>query len=121
MIEFGGNIYYIDINAIGETIKQLGINATDLITDKEIKTTLDESGKKTGTEIIEVTRERGLDMDVAKYDVIRLMLDVVMDGNNETEDDSLGLDRALEKTSLPFKIAFNSLIKYGILKEVEED
>jgi len=120
MIEFGGNIYYIDISAIENIVKPSGLDPSDLITDTETKTILDSTDIKTSTEIIQVTRERGREMDAAKYDIVRLMLDVLMDGNNENEDDSLGLDRALDKTSLPFKIAFNSLIKYGILKEVED-
>ena len=39
---------------------------------------------------------------------------------NETIDDTLGQDRAFKDTTIPFKVAFNTLINYGILKEIEE-
>jgi hypothetical protein len=42
-----------------------------------------------------------------------------MDGTEETDDTSLGAERALDKTSLSFKIAFNTLFTYGVLKEQE--
>jgi hypothetical protein len=51
--------------------------------------------------------------------MIRLMMEILMDGTEETDDDTLGADRALEKTSLSYKIAFNTLYNYGILKEQE--
>jgi hypothetical protein len=47
-----------------------------------------------------------------------MMIEIITDDMEDT-DDSLGVDRALEKTSLAYKIAFNTLHNYGILKEVE--
>ena len=63
-------------------------------------------GKITGSEITEVSRDRGREIDGAKYEMIRLMMEILMDGTEETDDDTLGADRALEKTSLSYKIAF---------------
>jgi hypothetical protein len=119
MIEFGGNIYYIDINAIEKVIKPVGIEPTDKIIEREEKVILDPNGTPVSTEITEVSRERGREIDGAKYDIIRMMLEIVMDGTEETDDTSLGAERALDKTSLSFKIAFNTLLTYGVLKEQE--
>lgn len=119
MIEFGGSIYYIDLDALEKTIKPNGIEPTDKIVEREEKAILDSEGNITGSEITEVSRERGREIDGAKYEMIRLMMEILMDGTEETDDDTLGADRALEKTSLSYKIAFNTLYNYGILKEQE--
>lgn len=47
-----------------------------------------------------------------------MMVEVLIDSDDES-DTSLGADRALEKTPLSYKFAFNTLIEYGILKEKE--
>ncbi len=39
--------------------------------------------------------------------------------NNVDFDDTLGIDRAISKTNLGFKISFNTLIDLGIIKEVD--
>jgi hypothetical protein len=119
MIEFGGSIYYIDLDALEKAIKPIGIDPMDKVIDREEKAYLDADGKVTGSEITEVSRDRGREIDGAKYEMIRLMMEILMDGTEETDDDTLGADRALEKTSLSYKIAFNTLYNYGILKEQE--
>ena len=119
MIEFGGSIYYIDFDAIEKIIKPAGIDPTDKLIEREEKAYVDAEGKILSSEITEVSRERGREIDGAKYEMVRYMVDVLMDGTEETDDDSLGADRALQKTSLAYKIAFNTLYHYGILKEQE--
>jgi hypothetical protein len=47
-----------------------------------------------------------------KYDILRTMLDVV--DVTEEIDETLGAEMGLEKSSLSFKIAFNTLYEYGI-------
>ena len=118
MIEFGGIIYYIDLDAMERTIALAGVKPTDIIKNTETKTILDEHGTVIESEQLITSNERGKEIDATKYEVIRLMLEIIMDDNEES-DDSLGVDRALEKTPLSFKIAFNTLYNYGILKEKE--
>lgn len=119
MIEFGGSFYYIDIDALEKAIKPVGVEPTDKIIEREEKVVLDGANNVLNTEVTEVSRERGREIDGAKYDIIRMMLEIVTDGTEETDDTALGAERALEKTSLSFKIAFNTLYNYGILKEQE--
>lgn len=115
MIEFGGNIYYIDLTAFNETV--VSINEKT-ITQIDKKYVLDEEGKIIQTEVLETVRERAKEIEAVKYDVIREMLMVILDYDGGEEDDAaLGPERALDKTPLSYKIAFNTLINYGILKE----
>jgi len=119
MIEFGGNIYYIDVEALENTIKPIGAKGSKKIIEKETKTYADENGKVLSIEITEVERERPREIDATKYDILRVMIEILMDATEDTDDDSLGAERALDKTSLGYKIAFNTLYNYGILKEKE--
>jgi len=117
MIEFGGVIYSLDLEAFSKAIRITNDpNETDN-TDKSVKTYKDEKGKITSSEILETTLSKGLEVDTTKYELLRLLLDIVMDDVEEEKDDSLGIDRVLEKRPLSYRIAFNTLLEYNILKE----
>lgn len=115
MIEFGGTIYYIDLESVDKIVNTPSGN---MIT-KETKTYLNEKGKVISSEVNENTFERPSEMNSVKYDFIRVLLEVVMDDDPDETDATLGHDRILDKTPLSYRIAFNTLLKYGILKEEE--
>lgn len=56
-------------------------------------------------------------INAPKYEILRLMLDVVLN-DNEIVDDSLGI-RALRNSTIPFKLTLNTLINYNIIKEIK--
>jgi hypothetical protein len=120
MIEFGGVIYYIDINAFDKAVTTPNNKTKEKVTQSDKKIVTDENGRVIGTETLEHIHERGKEIDAAKYEVLRLMLEVLVDYDEEF-DVSLGADRALDKASLSYKLAFNTLYNYGILKEKEID
>jgi len=55
-------------------------------------------------------------INAAKYEMIRLFLDVLLSTNEEI-DEKMGY-RSLDNLSFPFKLSFNTLIEYKIIKEV---
>lgn len=115
MIEFGGTIYSIDLEAMDKTVNK--VLDSDEIKTKELKTYLDSEGKIVSAEIYEHTTEKMPEVSAAKYDFVRLLLEIVMDDDPDETDATLGPDRILDKTPLSYRIAFNTLLKYGILKE----
>lgn len=115
MVEFGGILYFIDLDALDKVISMELLESK--LVETHSKTMLDENGKIVSVEINEHSSERVKEISPAKYDIIRTMLDVVLDITEDEIDDTLGAERGLEKTSLSFKIAFNTLIEYGVLKE----
>jgi len=117
MIEFGGTIYHLDLDKLSEVIS-LSTKLEKQVVETVVKQYLDATGNITGSEILQTTRDRDLTIDSTKYDMLRMMIEIITDDMEEA-DDTLGVDRALEKTSLAYKIAFNTLHNYGILKEVE--
>jgi len=116
MIDFGGIIYYIDLTAFDKAITPVGVKPTDKIITTEFKTYRDSQGHVTSSEDYTTSILRGKEIDATKFEIIRTMIDVILDYNDES-DTSLGAERALEKTTLAYKIAFNTLFNYGILKE----
>lgn len=55
-------------------------------------------------------------INVFKYDAVKQCIDTILT-ENVVDDNGLGLLNS--ELSLPFKIAFNTLIKYGILVKEE--
>lgn len=118
MIEFGGEIYYIDIKALDDAITPNKDWAVGRVTDIEKKTTLNPDGSIASVEVIERTYNKVKEIDAAKYDTLRMCIEILIDYDEEA-DDTLGVDRVLDKTPLSYKMAFNTLMKEGILKQHE--
>ncbi len=93
-LEFGGKEFYINFNKL-----------TDLVVIKD--ETKDDEEEMTNT----------IHIDVTKYETIREMIATVIDTNAEI-DDKMGIV-GLNSLPISFKIAYNTLIHYNILDEVE--
>lgn len=92
MVEIFGKYYYIDLDKITEVCRT-GEN-------------VDEFGN-TSTEI-----------NIFKYELIKLCVDRVLNEYDET-DENIGVF-AQKETTTSFKLAFNTLIKVGLLTEDDE-
>jgi hypothetical protein len=93
MVEIFGKTYYIDL---------------DGITDK----------CRTGNSIKDDDESETLEINIFKYEIIKMCLERVLSEYDETEDE-LGVF-SQQKAGIAFKIAFNTLIKYEILIEEDE-
>lgn len=117
MLEIGGKIFTLDLDGI-ENIVIIDKNyegkfdIVETITDN-----VDTFGNSTNALRKVVKQERQKQVDQTKYETIRLLIELILT-DTENLDDSLGFDRAMSKSSLGFKITFNTLLEYGILKEI---
>jgi hypothetical protein len=118
MLEFGGVNYSFSLEGFSKAIKLGNSDPKELIkfVTTETKTGVD---AKVTTKVSETTSERGLEIDSAKYELIKTMIEIIMDDVDVEADDTLGVDRAFDKFNLSYKIAFNTLLSYGILVESE--
>lgn len=116
MLEIGGIEYTIDLDMLG-TVITTKASGEKTITEKETKKILDDKGELIGTEVYTKEFERVREIDMAKYETIRVLFEVILSSQEEVDDD-LGIDRALNKLPLPFKLSFNTLLEYGIIKEL---
>ena len=119
MIEFGGVLYYFDVDSLENAIKLKETSNDERIIDTTTTVHYDAAGVIISSETVTTSTERGREVDATKYDLLRMCIEVLID-YNEGSDDTLGADRALEKTPLAYKLAFNTLLNYGILKDYEE-
>jgi hypothetical protein len=92
MVEIFGKSYYIDIDGITEKCR----------TGNTIK---DEEGET-------------LEINIFKYEIIKMCLDRVLN-DYEDVDEEMGVFGS-NNVNVSLKIAFNTLIKYGILIEDDE-
>lgn len=118
MLEFGEKIYYIDLKALNKSITIQEASKTEFTIDKERKEFLNAEGKLVSAETYERKSQQIKEIDTAKYDILKTFIEYLMD-YEETGDDALGADRALDQTPLGYKIIFNTLYKEGIIKEKE--
>ena len=60
----------------------------------------------------------GIQIDISKWEILRFMIEALMSNHSEI-DDKLGIAGLNNNSSIPFKIAFNTLLKYNVLQEEE--
>lgn len=113
MTEIFGQIYYIDFDVIDLF---LGLTNKKDSEKEDIETTtiktFDDEGKVIGKTISEVKTSKTLtEINGVRYDLIRGLLD---DISNFGEGDKLA------DMPINFKLAFNTLTAYGILKPIED-
>ena len=116
LLEFGGISYYIDFDGLNNILKTDPVLEQKEAKEVETKTTYIQGGVEK-TEIVERTFYKGLEIDISRYETFRALLEILLTYNEES-DTTLGAERALNDASLPFKLAFNTLVKYGVLKQL---
>ena len=117
MIEFGGTYYHLNFEAMDKLLTYDDKLIAREISENEIKILFDKNNDKIGEEHTTKTYEKAKEIDTTRYDVLRMCLEVILNFN-EAVDDELGSTRALKGTPLSFRVAFNTLLKYNILKAI---
>tara|TARA_R110000796_G_scaffold59710_3_gene137848 strand:+ start:802 stop:1158 length:357 start_codon:yes stop_codon:yes gene_type:complete len=116
MIEIFGNLYYIDFEVLD---KFLIIDKTnDNASNETITETFDKHSKLLGKEVV-VNNNGVKEINGVKFEVIRNFIEdlgMASEANSDDYDSALG-SRNLEKMSIKFKLAFNTLIFYNILRK----
>lgn len=105
-LEFGGEYVYIDFDEITNVIK--------LEPPKEEENKTDENDE----DLIPPSQFGNITIDVVKWEMINKMIDTILEDFSE-EDPTMGR-KNLDKLSVSFKIAYNTLLNYNIIKIIEE-
>jgi hypothetical protein len=101
LLQVGGKELYFDIDRLSDVVKiESKINQDDIL-------------EKINDEDME---DSAIQIDITKYELYREMIATILSYNEEI-DDKMGLV-ALNKTTIPFKIAYNTLLMKGIIKEL---
>jgi hypothetical protein len=118
LLDFGGVAYYIDFNGL-ENLLRSGDPELEAKTLRETET--ETTNLVGGVEKVVTTikeRHKPREVDISKYETYNHLLDILMafEYTADSDEDYLGVEGTLKKTPLPFKIAFNTLVHYGVLK-----
>jgi hypothetical protein len=101
MLEVLGESYYIDFTEL-ESITNIPKSEKNTTKDREkIEMVIDDDTQH---------------ISIVKYETIKMMLEVILTEREEM-DENLGFHNS-KNLSLPFKIAFNTLLMYGIIKHL---
>jgi hypothetical protein len=118
MIKVGNKSFYIDFKSIETLVAGSPDFQAQEMEEKENIKNINHEGE-VSSEINTVrTYLKDKQYDASKYDILVMMLQVVM-SNQEDIDDSLGIERGLSSQPIPFKIAFNTLLYYKVLRSLE--
>ena len=113
LLEVGGKEYYIDVDALSAciSVEKKSLVGSD---NEEIH---NKHRLNTGFKVeYKVENEGGLQIDVAKYEIYRDLLNTVLT-TNEIFDEKLGV-AGLNSLPIPFKLSFNTLLIKRIIKEL---
>jgi len=116
-LEFGGVNYYVDFDALDSLLDIDKKNTKKNVIETETIISYDNENNIIGKTVTKRENERNKEINLASYETLRLLMEVIFSYQNEDMDDTLGAQRALDSSTLPFKLSFNTLIKYGIIKE----
>lgn len=111
-LEFGGEYVYIDFDEITNVIR-LELPKEEISDEDE---EIDEDD--TDEEGTPPSQHGNITIDVVKWEMINKMIDTVLDDLSET-DPTMGR-KNLDKLPVSFKIAYNTLLNYNIIKIIEE-
>jgi hypothetical protein len=116
-LDFGGTTYYIDFEAFDSLLTIDGDLTPKTVEDVNEHKIYDAKDKLISTEVSITKTQKNKEINIASYETIRMLMEIVLTFQDDN-DDTLGPKRALATAPLSFKISFNTLLKYGIIKEL---
>lgn len=105
LLQIGGKELYFDIDKLSDVVKI----ESKLYQEDILEKINDEMGQ-------EIMEESTVRIDITKYELYREMIATILSYNEEI-DDKMG-SVALNKTTIPFKMSYNTLLMKGIIKEL---
>jgi hypothetical protein len=118
MIDIFGEIYYIDFEQVDLFLGWDPKLKAGEVTETQQTKILDGEGNLLSTEIIETTARKPQEINAVRFDLIRNLIDDL--GDEQANDSDIALGEKPENMSLSFKLAFNTLRAYQILKPLKD-
>ena len=104
-----GNYYYFDLEELSQFIRIEKSESVDDILGENEKEEEVEKGEP--SEVVE-----GQIIDLTKWETIKVMIESVLSENGPV-DEAMGRTKLGEQLSIPFRLSFNTLLNYKIIKE----
>jgi hypothetical protein len=120
MIEILGIMYYIDFDTLDSfLISDKSLKAGE-VEDVQTTETFDNKNKLVGKTVITTKTQKSREVNGVRFDVIRGFINDLGDDEEDDVDSKIGKVVNVEEMSIRFKLAFNTLVAYGILKQIED-
>jgi len=107
-----GNYYYLDLEELSQFIKIEKSESVDDILGENKK----EEETKNDSSTEEENPIEGQIIDLTKWETIKVMIESVLSENGPV-DEAMGRTKLGEQLSIPFRLSFNTLLNYKIIKE----
>lgn len=109
-----GSQYYFDLDELSQFIRIEKNETVDDILGTEPEPKVEEKDSDDTT-----TKEEPIEgqiIDLTKWETIKVMIESVLSENNPV-DEAMGKTKLGEQLSIPFRLSFNTLLNYKIIKE----
>jgi hypothetical protein len=121
LLNIGGQNYFIDFQSAEKLLTSGSTFKGGKVEDKETTETFDSDGKLIGKVVITKETLRGKEVDMFRYETIKDMMDIIFSDDDE-EDPAVKVNKKkLDSQPMSFKIAFNTLLEYGVLNIAEDE
>jgi hypothetical protein len=108
--KIAGNQYCFDLDELSLFIRLEKNETVDDILGEDKKEETTEDGNETDS-IIESQI-----IDITKWETIKVLIESVLSENGPV-DEAMGITKLGEQLSIPFRLSFNTLLNYKIIKE----
>ena len=116
-LTIGNKSFIVRIDLISDLVSYTQKNGDDTETNTTV--TYDATGAIQHTEVETFKPIKKDELDGPKFDTVRLMFDELFRYELPSDDNFLDFDTIISKMPLGFKIAFNTLLHYDLLEEVQ--
>lgn len=110
-----GNQYYFDLDELSQFIRIEKDETVDDILGETKNNVEDGSEDEKESKEPEAPIE-GQIIDLTKWETIKVMIESVLSENGPV-DEAMGRTKLGEQLSIPFRLSFNTLLNYKIIKE----
>lgn len=115
-----GNYYYFDLDELSQFIRiEKPENTSDSIVDDILGENKKEEKEEEDGDFPTKEEEIPMDgqiIDLTKWETIKVMIESVLSENGPV-DEAMGRTKLGEQLSIPFRLSFNTLVNYKIIKE----
>lgn len=112
-----GNYYYFDLDELSQFIRiEKPENTSDSIVDDILGENKKEEKKEGDSSTEEEIPMDSQIIDLTKWETIKVMIESVLSENGPV-DEAMGRTKLGEQLSIPFRLSFNTLVNYKIIKE----
>lgn len=113
LFDIAGSKYYFDLDQLSQFIRiEKPESVDDILGEVKKEMESNESEEEESTPMDAYTQI----IDVTKWETTKVMIESVLNEQGPV-DEAMGYTQLSKQLSIPFKLSFNTLLKYQIIKE----